>query len=61
LERPRLTCALVTDFCAGGTDNTPAGSITQIMELNGFGPDDMLFRVLQFYIGVSSPSRLYLR
>jgi hypothetical protein len=58
LERPRLTCALVADFCAGGTDNTPESTITQILVLQGYDQNDMFFRVIHFYIEVSSPCRL---
>jgi hypothetical protein len=38
------------DFCSGGTDNTPGGTITEIMALNGFSTEDIVFQVVEYYI-----------
>lgn len=55
MERPFSHLRSVTDFCSGGTDNTPESSITNIMSKKGFTEDDLIVRVVLFYIYVSSP------
>ena len=55
MARDSLThvCSRTIDFCSGGTENTPGGSIKNILEINGYSTEDLAFQVVTFYIGVS--------
>jgi hypothetical protein len=38
------------DFCSGGTTNTPEGTITEILAMNGYSTEDLVFRITTYYI-----------
>lgn len=54
LSRARLPILILLDFCSGGEEETPAGTIREIMEVNGFNESDLVFEVVSFYMAVSS-------
>jgi len=42
------------DFCSGGAEMTPEGTIQDILAINGFSEEDLAYRVINFYIEVST-------
>jgi hypothetical protein len=46
-----IVASVNADFCSGGTENTPEGSIKNILKMNGYSIEDLAFQVVTFYIG----------
>ena len=41
------------DFCTGGEEATPGGTLLGIMQQNGYNVTDIEYRIALFYINVS--------
>lgn len=42
-----------TDFCSGGDNSTPDGTLIDIMAVQGYTEADLVYRIARFYISVS--------
>jgi hypothetical protein len=42
------------DFCSGGEIYSPDGTFNEILKLNGYSEDDIVYRIFSFYVDVSA-------